>query len=57
MVPAVSRKIPRVPRYSGYHWLKDDFAYRAVTVFGGPFQTLPLAFLHTVRGPTTPALP
>ena len=38
MVPADSRRIPRVPRYSGYHYAQSRFAYRALTVCGGPFQ-------------------
>ena len=42
MVPADSRRIPRAPRYSGYHWASSRFAYRTVTVFGAAFQRLPL---------------
>ena len=43
MVPADSRRIPRAPRYSGYHYASSDFVYRTITVYGGTFQTLPLA--------------
>ena len=38
MVPADSRRIPRAPRYSGYHWASDNFEYRTVTVYGTTFQ-------------------
>ena len=57
MVPADSRRIPRVPRYSGYHSASSGFAYAAFTPCGGAFQRLPLAFLVRSRGPTTPRLP
>ena len=53
MVPADSRRIPRVPRYSGYHSASSGFAYAAFTPCGGAFQRLPLAFLVRSRGPTT----
>ena len=53
MVPADSRRIPRVPRYSGYHFASSGFAYAAFTPCGGAFQRLPLAFLVRSRGPTT----
>ena len=42
MVPADSRKIPRVPRYSGYHYASSHFVYRTVTVYGPIFQRVPL---------------
>ena len=45
MVPADSRRIPRAPRYSGYRYASCRFAYRAFTVCGVTFQTLPLATL------------
>ena len=48
MVPADSRRIPRVPRYSGYHYAQSRFAYRALTVCGGPFQG-PSARDHDTR--------
>ena len=53
MVPADSRRIPRVPRYSGYHSASSGFAYAAFTPYGGAFQRLPLAFLVRSCGPTT----
>ena len=42
MDPADSRRITRVPRYSGYRWAPSAFAYRIVTFYDGTFQTLPL---------------
>ena len=50
MVPADSRRIPRAPRYSGYRYASCRFAYRAFTVCGVTFQTLPLTtFLAMAR--------
>ena len=43
MVPADSRGISRVPRYSGYHHANARFAYAAITLYGAAFQRLPLA--------------
>ena len=43
MVPADSRKITRVPRYSGYRYAAIDFGYRAFTVYGRLFQGVLLA--------------
>ena len=43
MVPADSRRISRVPRYSGYHCGTYRFAYGALTLCGATFQMLPLA--------------
>ena len=40
MVPADSRKIPRVPRYSGYHYASFSFEYRTITVYGFIFQRI-----------------
>ena len=40
MVPADSRRIPRVPRYSGYHYASSCFEYRTVTVCGQSFQAV-----------------
>ena len=45
MVPAGSRRIPRVPRYSGVRYGSPRFAYGIVTLCDVPFQTLPLAML------------
>ena len=42
MGPADSRRITRVPRYSGYRYASRRFAYRTITVYGVTFQTLPL---------------
>ena len=55
MVPADSRRITRVPRYSGYHWAVSRFGYGPVTLSGPPFQGIPLALDIPCRGPTTPA--
>ena len=43
MVPADSRGIPRVPRYSGYRYGSGRCAYRAFTVYGPAFKPVPLA--------------
>ena len=48
MVPADSRRITRVPRYSGYHYAKRLFEYGTITLYGGPFQNLPLDSLNTM---------
>ena len=46
--PADSRKIPRVPRYSGYHYASFSFEYRTITVYGPIFQRVLLTkFLAT----------
>ena len=42
MVPADSRRIPRAPRYSGYHYASHRFVYATVMLCGVTFQTLPL---------------
>ena len=55
MVPADSRRIPRAPRYSGYHWASYGFAYRPVTVCGVTFQRLPLAISLAVAWSYNPA--
>ena len=48
MVPADSRRIPRAPRYSGYHYASYRFVYASFTLYGGTFQNLPLTiFLAT----------
>ena len=54
MVPADSRRIPRVPRYSGYHYAASRFVYGAVTLCGRAFQSVPLTVCVQRRGPTTP---
>jgi hypothetical protein len=40
VVPPCSNRISRVPPYS--RTLSDSYPYRAVTVSGAPFQTLPV---------------
>jgi hypothetical protein len=47
MVPADSRRVPRVPRYLGAT-LKEDcnFKYGAVTLYGRPFQTVLLSLSY-----------
>ena len=57
MVPAGSRRITRVPRYSGVRYGSPRFAYGIVTLCDVPFQTLPLALAVRHRGPTTPLRP
>ena len=42
MVPADSRRIPRVPRYSGCHSVGNLCPYGTVTRYGRPFQTVPV---------------
>src|SRR5574344_1927093 len=56
MVPADSRRIPRVPRYSGYHYASSGFTYGAFTLSGRSFQNVPFTFIVQWRGPTTPPL-
>ena len=57
MVPAVSRRIPRVPRYSGSRPAGPRFGYGAFTLCGAPFQTPLLALPVRSGGPTTPEAP
>ena len=57
MVPADSRRIPRVPRYSGYRYAWFGFVYRIITFCDVTFQILPLTISIQCRGPTTPATP
>ena len=57
MVPADSRRIPRVPRYSGYRYADARFAYGIITLYDASFQMLPLAIAVRQRGPTTPTMP
>ena len=53
MVPARSRKVSRVSRYSGSDCAFSPFAYGAFTLFGGTSQTLPLGLkvTYVVRTP------
>ena len=57
MVPADSRRIPRVPRYSGYRYATSGFVYRIITFYDSPFQEIPLTLNVQWRGPTTPRRP
>ncbi len=59
MVPADSRRISRVPRYSGAGSpAAGAFGYGALTRCGAPFQALPLAPRHGLAaGPPTPRGP
>ncbi len=61
MVLAASHGIPRVPRYSGTCPTSQHVVvYRAITVSGGPFQTLRLTHWFVTRrpyGPTGPTTP
>ena len=45
MVPADSRRIPRAPRYSGYHYASFRFGYATVMLYGRTFQTVLLTKL------------
>ena len=58
MVPADSRRISRVLRYSGAVSLSNTvFAYGAFTRSGAPFQALRLTSGYTfIDGPTTPVI-
>jgi hypothetical protein len=46
LVPRGTRELPRAI---------SNFAYGAITLFGRPFQTVPLSDLVSRRSPTTPA--
>ena len=48
MGPADSRRITRVPRYSGYHYAKSHFEYRTITFYGYSFQNILLDWLNTI---------
>ena len=54
MVPPDSHRISRVPRYSGYPWASANFAYRTLTVFGWPSQTIQLSASDPVVGSYNP---
>ena len=59
MVPADSDRVPRAPPYSGTLLIQGkDYVYGTITLFGLPFQIIPLLFtLDTGGGPTTPQVP
>ena len=48
MVPADSHRIPRVPRYSGFHYASHRFVYAAFMLCGPAFQRVPLAMLRAI---------
>ena len=48
MVPPDSRRITRVLRYSGTHYARAPFDYRAVTVSGLPFQAVCLESTNAI---------
>ena len=54
MVPAGSRRISRVPRYSGYRYVFARFEYGIITLYDAIFQWLLLTIKVQQRGPTTP---
>ena len=56
MVPADSRRITRVPRYSGYRYVESCFKYRTFTLCGSSFQKILFTRFIQCRGPTTPQL-
>ena len=53
MVPPYSHRIPRVPRYSGYHAPTLVFEYWTITIYGLPSHAVPLTLvvLKVVRTP------
>ena len=55
MVPVDSRRIPRVPRYSGYCYARFDFPYGIITLCDVTFQILLVIIPIQCRSPTTPA--
>ena len=57
MGPADSRRITRVPRYSGCRYASSRYGYGPITLYGRTFQTVLLATKVRQRGPTTPQGP
>ena len=51
MVPTPSVRISRVPTYSGFCSLLQDFVYVSVTLFAVPFQVLQLSIQILSRSP------
>ena len=49
MVPVNSRKISRVPRYSGYPSRQLSYPYGAVTRCGRSFQSVPVRLLLIIQ--------
>ena len=48
MVPANSRRIPRAPRYSGYHYQIIPYLYGSFTLYGLPFQARSSSDFHQI---------
>ena len=55
--PGRLRRIPRVPRYSGYRYAAFRFTYWTITVYGHIFQSVLFTICIQCRGPTTPLTP
>ena len=51
MVPLISRKVPRVSRYSGSCSVNSVFAYGAFTLYRWTFQTILLHLMNHLCGP------
>ena len=56
MVPADSRRIPRAPRYSGYHYASTLFEYAAFMLYGSPFQRILLQGFLAISWSYNPVL-
>ena len=54
MGPEDSRRITRVPRYSGFRYAGAGFGYGPLTRCGGAFQRLPLACRRAMTRPYNP---
>ena len=54
MVPPDSRRVPRVPRYSGSCHVRFDFAYRAVTLSGRLSQNRSAIVAESIMQSSTP---
>ena len=48
MVPVTSRRIPRAPRYSGYHYQFNPYLYGSFTSYGPPVQTSSSSDFHQI---------
>ena len=48
MVPVGSRRIPRAPRYSGYHYQIIPYLYGSFTLYGLPFQARSSSDFHQI---------
>lgn len=56
MVLADSYKVSRAPYYLGYSQSSKTFAYRTVTVYGGPFQSTSTSFLPFIMESRNPSM-